>query len=169
MCHISYFTTSPEEHNSVGHWTSFSIIVTTIINQGNTGDSFITAAFNKVNLESILRNIRSSSLKLLCLHGYSKNFHHPVWQILLSLSCHFSVKPSWDTSLWLKWKVPLKSKVIFSLSSVGAWISLQRLTFLTEVTMRVLIRQNFIKVFQVQNLDLMWMWKTECEKPSQIY
>lgn len=62
----------------------------------------LSAAFNKVKLESVLRNVRRSSLKLLCLHAYIKNFHHPVRQILLSLSCHFSMKPS---CLWLKWKV----------------------------------------------------------------
>lgn len=38
------------------------------------------------------------------------------------------------------WTVPLKSKVIFLPSSVGARISLRRFTFLMETTMRVLIK-----------------------------
>lgn len=122
----------------------------------------LSAAFNKVKFESVLRSVRSSSLKLLFLQGYIKNFHHAMWQILLSLSCHFSVKPSWDTSLWLKGKVPLKSKVIFSLSYFFSGCMYQSAK--TYISNRG-DREGFDKIefhysFAGTKFGFNWMWKT---------
>lgn len=136
MQHL-YFTTFLEEQQKFSGSLKFSLwfMVPPENNQcpEKQGRSFYQAVINKVKFEPVLKNVRRLSPKF-CLQVYIKNLLSPY--LLPPLSCKlyetlmghhfFFFFLSFLVKVRGVWSVPLKTMVIFSLSSVGACISLQR-------------------------------------------